>query len=316
MIKIFSVLFTLLTLVACQHTATAPLKQAKKINALIIDGQNNHQVWPLATQLMKTQLESTGLFNVEIYRTQYTWHGEEHLKTHFLDDGKTYQVVSKAKTDPDFSPQFSNYDVVISNFGWQAASWPKATQRAFETYMRDGGGLVTIHAADNSFPLWPAYNEMIGLGGWGGRNEKNGPYVYFDDNGKRIDDHSKGGAGGHGKQHQFTIKSRMPSHPVMKGLPAEWLHGKDELYNRLRGPAKNMTVLATAFDDPKYNGKGRHEPVLMTINYHQGRIFHSTLGHGKAALESQSFITTFTRGTQWAATGEVTLSASKNINNN
>jgi type 1 glutamine amidotransferase len=99
----------------------------------------------------------------------------------------------------------------------------------------------------------------------------------------------------------------------MQGLPLIWMQSKDELYNRLRGPAENLTILATAFDDPKFRGKGRHEPVLMTINYHEGRIFHSTLGHGREGLESVGFITTLLRGTEWAATGRVTLAIPDNF---
>ena len=41
--------------------------------ALIIDGQNNHAVWPKSTIMMKHYLEETGLFKVEIDRTRFTW---------------------------------------------------------------------------------------------------------------------------------------------------------------------------------------------------------------------------------------------------
>jgi type 1 glutamine amidotransferase len=50
----------------------------------------------------------------------------------------------------------------------------------------------------------------------------------------------------------------------------------------------------------------RHEPILMVIKYGEGRTFHTTLGHDIPALEGVSFITTFLRGTEWAATGKVT----------
>ena len=53
-------------------------------------------------------------------------------------------------------------------------------------------GSCPVHAADNAFPEWREYNEMIGLGGWGGRNEKSGPYVRWKD-GEIVRDTSKGG---------------------------------------------------------------------------------------------------------------------------
>ena len=173
--------------------------------------------------------------------------------------------------------------------------------------MKNGGGFVSVHAADNSFPEWKEYNQMIGLGGWGGRNEKSGPYVYMNDKGKVVRDDAKGGGGGHGPQHEFSLVVRDSDHPITKGLPSEFLHTKDELYERLRGPAENMTILATSFAAKKYKGSGRHEPTMMAIDYEKGRVFHTTLGHADYSFECVGFITVLLRGTEWAATGEVTI---------
>lgn len=281
-------------------------EQPEKLRALIVDGQNNHKVWPKSTFMMKQMLEETGHFEVDIYRSANTWNAPPHIAAFPLNDGKVY-VEGEPKTDASFFPNFSQYDVVISNFGWKAASWPDATKLAFEHYMRDGGGFVSIHAANNSFGDWHAYNQMIGLGGWGGRGKNSGPYVYYDNQDKLVTKSGDGRAGGHGKQHSFAIKTRSSDHPIMQGMPTTWMHTKDELYNRLRGPAENMTVLATAYDNPTFEGFGRHEPVLMAIEYQKGRIFQSTLGHDVPAYESVGFISTFQRGTEWAASGRVTI---------
>ena len=93
----------------------------------------------------------------------------------------------------------------------------------------------------------------------------------------------------------FTLVIRDKEHPVTKGLPEKFMHAPDELYAKLRGPAKNMAVLATAFDDPATGGAGRHEPVLMAINYGRGRTFHTTLGHNVPEMHSVAFIVTFRR---------------------
>ena len=45
----------------------------------------------------------------------------------------------------------------------------------------------------------------------------------------------------------------------------------------------------------------------MALNYGDGRIFHTILGHDDYSFECVGFMTTFTRGTEWAATGEVTI---------
>jgi type 1 glutamine amidotransferase len=295
----------LIWLITC--VALTSLTAEAKLKALIVDGQNNHMVWPKSTIMMKQYLEDTGLFEVDIDRTQFTWKGEtrEGKWLPLAGVGPT-EDLKKSKHDPDFIPDFKKYKVVISNFGNAAADWPEATQRALEDYMKNGGGFVSVHAADNSFGRWDEYNKMIGLGGWGGRNEKSGPYVYYTNEGKLTRDTTPGKSGKHGPQHQFPITIRVKDHPITKGLPDQWLGAKDECYALLRGPAENMTILATGKDQNKNAPTDRHEPMLMVIDYGQGRTFHTTLGHDTDAFESVGFIVTFTRGAEWAATGKVT----------
>ncbi|HAA68998.1 MAG: trehalose utilization [Planctomycetaceae bacterium] len=273
--------------------------------ALIVDGQNNHGVWPKTTAMMAKYLQDTGRFSVFVARTRFTWQGDNLLKQYAVP-GVTTTARPRPQPDPEFRPKFSDYDVVISNFGNAAAAWPQATQRDFETYMRKGGGLVVVHAADNSFGDWPAYNEMIGLGGWGGRNQKHGPYIYLSAEGKLVRDTSAGNGGHHGSQHAFSLVVRDAEHPITRGMPMEWLHARDELYDKLRGPGTNMDILATAFADPKHGGSGRHEPMLMTIQYGKGRVFHTPMGHGDYSQECVGFIVSLQRGAEWAATGKVT----------
>jgi type 1 glutamine amidotransferase len=124
------------------------------------------------------------------------------------------------------------------------------------------------------------------------------------------------GTAGHPPAHDFQITVRAPEHPVMRGLPEKWMHAHDELYSQLRGPAKQLEVLATAFaDKSKFkDASGEHEPVLMAIQFGKGRVFHTTLGHVGprdrepiAQMNCVGFILTLQRGTEWAATGKVTI---------
>jgi type 1 glutamine amidotransferase len=321
-------LLTILLTIGCQNQQQKETKDDEiiKMKALIIDGESSHGIWPKTTMMMKSYLEETGIFKVDIARKKYTWQGPHHnvdepkeitdlLSLYPIPFQEKTVSVAEPKIDLEFSPDFSKYDVVISNLGWKATSWPNEIEINFINYIKNGGGLVVIHGANNAFGDWPAYNEMIGLGGWGGRDAKAGPYVYYDSKDEIKRDTSEGPCGFHGPQHEFQVATRNENHPIMQGLPEEWKHTKDELYERLRGPAKNMTILATSFSDLEQNAPlrddsvqvtNRHEPMLMTINFGKGRVFHSTLGHMDYSMECVGFITTFQRGAEWAATGKVT----------
>jgi len=262
--------------------------QAAPLEALIVNGRmNKWHDWKATSPLLKKQLEETGLFAVDFATAP--------------PEGESLS---------GFKPDFAAYDVVVINYEadkWPGAGaeWPEATKNAFVDYVGGGGGVVIYHTCCGAFPQWKQYNEIAGLGGWNGRNEKDGPYVYWRD-GKIVRDTTPGVGGSHGPQHEFQLVVRQGDHPITKGLPKVFMHSADELYDRLRGPAENLTILATAFSSKDKAGTGRHEPMLMTVRYGKGRVFHTTLAHGAEQLKSVAFIVTYQRGAEWAATGKVT----------
>jgi type 1 glutamine amidotransferase len=149
---------------------------------------------------------------------------------------------------------------------------------------------------------------MIGVGGWGGRSELSGPYIRKRDGAWTLDP-TPGRGGSHGQQHEFVVETQAAEHPIMKGLPAKWKHAQDELYDRLRGPAKDVTVLGAAFASQETGGSGEWEPLLMAIPFGKGRVFHTALGHSVVSMGSIGFQETLKRGTEWAATGSVNFPA-------
>lgn len=267
----------------------AQASSAGPIRVLLLDGESGgpwHN-WKLTTPVLREELEETGLFQVT--------------------------VLTAPPSSGDFSgfnPEFSHYQVIVSNY--DAPDWPAALRGQLEQFVSHGGGLVVVHAADNAFPNWPAYNLMIGVGGWRGRNQQAGPHWYWQD-GKLVSDATPGPAGNHGNRLPFQVVTRAPQHPIMRGLPPVWMHAPDELYDSLRGPGKDMTVLATAHSDPKNKGTGHDEPMVMVVRYGKGRVFHTTMGHDPEAMSCVGFITLLQRGTEWAATGRVTQKVPANF---
>ena len=254
------------------------------IPVMLLDGESagRYHDWPRVTAALKVMLDETGLFAVTVVTAPPA--------------GGDYSA---------FDPQFSKYQAVVMNYDAPDERWPAPLKASFERYMTNGGGLVAVHAADNAFAGWRAFNEMTGVGGWRARSEQAGPYWFLRD-GKLVSDPSPGPAGSHGRRTPFQVTVRDATHPIMRGLPPVWMHQGDELYARLRGPGTNMTVLATAYSDPANKGSGRDEPQLMALNYGKGRVFHTTMGHDIVALSSVDFVVTLQRGTEWAATGNVT----------
>ncbi len=265
------------------ETSTPDPESIEKINVMLLDGQMSFEghKWAETSPIIKAILDATGRFKVNAVTSP-----------------------EKGKPNDDFCPAFADYDVIVVNY--EGDNWPQKTRKAFVEYIQKGGGLVVIHAADNGFPQWQEWNEMIGFGGWGGRNEESGPMIWWE-NDKIKYDISPGSAGYHGKRADWLVTIRDKEHPITKGLPEKWMHCCDELYSKMRGPGKNMHVLATGWQTPDQGGTGRNEICLFTVTYSRGRIFHTTMGHDTESISCVGFILTLQRGTEWAAIGKVTL---------
>jgi len=219
------------------------------IRVILIDGQNNHD-WRATTPILKTQLESCNRFTVDV--SSHTKAGDKP---------------GSVKTVP-FPPDLSKYDVLLSNYN--GAPWPDEFNHALDERLKNGKiALAIVHAANNSFARWGEYNEMIGMG-W--RDNRFGDRLTVNDRGEEVRvPKDKGPGAGHGRPHEFKVTVRDREHPITKGMPAEWLHTKDELYHGMRGPARNVRILATAYSDKSTGGTGEHEPMIWTVSYGKGR---------------------------------------------
>src|SRR5574339_584024 len=128
-LRLTLLLSTITMLYTCEKNiaqqTSASVDSSGKLRALIIDGQNNHGIWPKTSAMMKDYLEQTGLFVVDIARTKNTWqNGQDDGLLEKFPVGVSVTKTEKPQADPAFSPDFSKYDVVISNFGWMASPFP------------------------------------------------------------------------------------------------------------------------------------------------------------------------------------------------
>src|SRR5262245_46635054 len=299
-----------------------------KVTVLIVDGQNNH-AWKQTTPYMKKWLEACGKFTVDVAtspaqvrppnKPNKPKDADSKAEAKYMADLAKYEadLIKYKEQEPvyreamaKFSPAFDKYQVVVSNYNGD--NWSEAARAALDSYVSAGkGGLVIVHAANNSFSGWKEYDLMIGMG-WRGAGYGDRLTLDADGNERRVPK-GQGPGASHGAKHAFTVTVRDRAHPVTKDMPAEWLHAADELYHGMRGPVQNVHLLATAYADKAKGGTGEHEPMIWTVTYGKGRVFHTPMGHDLNGMRCQGFITTLLRGTEWAATGKVTLPIPENF---
>ncbi|MEI7902973.1 MAG: ThuA domain-containing protein, partial [bacterium] len=262
-----------------------PMASGAELKALLVTGYDPHgHKWDETTPILEGVLQHRGKFDVEIVK------------------------LSSPQEAQAFAPDFGKFNVVVVYA--HGRDWSAATQERFEKYLNGGGNLVVVHNAVGQFATWSAYRAMIGIGAG---SQQDGVGFKFDESTQTVVQIPSGEGvkqNGHGSQHEWVVKIREQEHPITAGLPQAWMHTADELYHGFRGKPehiKNLKVLATAFSAKETGGTGEHEPVMVVNQFGKGRIFQIMLGHSAGSMSCTGFQTVFLRGTEWAATGKVTL---------
>jgi type 1 glutamine amidotransferase len=217
----------------------------------------------------------------------HKWKDTTQALQDFLAAGGRIKVHVTTTPSKDLTDEnLARFDALLLNYkdtpaGPAETRWSDANKAAFLKAVKSGKGLVVFHHASSAFtnPNWEEFEKAI-AGGW--RKQ-----------------------GFHGPAHEFTVKKTDAKHPISEGLPAEFAHVKDELYqNSMITPGS--TVLATAYSDPsKPRGTGKDEPVVWVNRCGDGRVFNIALGHDTVAMSDPNFQAWMKRGIEWSATGEV-----------
>ena len=237
-----------------------PAQEAPRV--LVISGANNHH-WEFTSRRLLGMLAWRGKFRVDL-------------------------TVDPAATLAD-AAAIADYDAFVLDYN--GPRWGEAAEKNFVEAVRGGTGIVVVHAANNAFPGWVEYEEMVG--------------------------HLWREGTGHGRFHPFDVEVTDRDHPVTRDL-ADFVDHPDELYHGLvnvRGTSHR--VLATAFSSEESGGSGESEPMIMVGVFGDGRVFHTPLGHvwrgnkpSRASYADYQFRDLIVRGTEWAATGRVTTGSS------
>lgn len=208
-------------------------------------------------------------------------HHDEKTTTPFLK--KMYEASGRFTVDVTEDPSkmdsamLARYDVVVQNEA--GPRWGPVAEKALLEFIEAGKGFVVIHGASAGNPGWAEFEDLCG--------------------------ESARPGSGHGEYHQYEVRIVDRDHPVTKGLDRYTSNVEEIYHNKLRRPTAH--VLATAYSRPDKRGTGKDEAVLIVTQRGKGRVFHNVMGNTTSAMDNPYWKALTLRGTEWAATGKVTL---------
>jgi type 1 glutamine amidotransferase len=156
----------------------------------------------------------------------------------------------------------ARYDAVIflSTTGTPVAK--RSEQRAFERYIRRGGGYLGVHAASDTRGKWPWYTRLVGA---------------------RFTRHAPGTP-------RASVRVEDRKSAATKHLPAVWQR-TDEWYEFDRNPRGAAHILATV-DESTYEGgtMGADHPLAWCHRYDGGRSVYTAMGHTRESFSERRYL--------------------------
>jgi type 1 glutamine amidotransferase len=217
-----------------------------KTRVLLLTGANNHN-WKKTTAALVSVLSSCPSVSVTV--DQEAW----NLKPEAL---RSCDVL------------FFNWNT----FGPDKREWSQEMKDAFIPWVKNGGGVVILHAGGSLFYNWKEFQSLIG-GTW-----KDGTF--------------------HPRYQACAVHIADAAHPVTKGITD--FETVDEPWQKLTNGNPNRKVLATVTTSKANGGTGEPEVAALVTELGKGRCFNLVLGHDAAAIKNPGFVHLLCNGIQWA----------------
>lgn len=165
----------------------------------------------------------------------------------------------------------SRYDVVVF-LSTTGNVLDAVQQSAFESYIRNGGGYLGIHAASDTEYDWPWYGRLVGT---------------FFSHHPEIQDA------------EILVEDNL--HGSTAHLPRRWKRN-DEWYNFRSNPRGQVHVLAS-LNERSYQGgsMGYDHPLSWCHHVDGGRSWYTAMGHTSESYTEAGFVEHVYRGLLWAA---------------
>ena len=195
----------------------------------------------------------------------HDWRGFHEVIAPVLDKTGDFEVTLSDQLDDLKADKINQFDVVLF-YGSGGNFTDDAQEQGLEQFVAKGGGLAGVHATD-AFKKSDVYWRLLG-----------------------------GRFSGHGGG-TFPLRIEDKKHPIT--APMEDFEIQDETYRNNYHPDFKLHSLGRIDRDKE------QQSMVWVQDHGKGRVFNTTLGHGKAAWVNPQFQRLVVRGLYWAANREI-----------
>ena len=190
----------------------------------------------------------------------HDWRGFHAVISEVLERTGDFEVTLSDQLDDLKAENINRYDLVLF-YGSGGNFTDDAQEKGLGDFVSGGGALAGVHATD-AFKKSDLYWKLMG---------------------GRFTGHGGG---------KFMMRIEDKEHPIT--APMEDFEISDETYRNKYHPDFQLNSLARM-------DRGDEQQSMVWVQQHgKGRIFNTTLGHGKAAWDNPSFRQLVVRGLYWA----------------